>query len=127
MAERPGLTVCFNGSCPVCRAEIEHYRRLAGEDAGIAWLDVAADPAAAERLGIGGEAGFRRLHSVDAAGRVQAGLAAFDSLWSRLPRYRRLARLARWPVLRPLMSAVYERILAPAVYALHRRRQARHG
>ena len=72
MAERPDLTVCFNGSCPICRAEIEHYRQLAGEDAGIAWLDVAADPAAAERLGIGGEAGFRRLHSVDAAGRLHA-------------------------------------------------------
>ena len=26
MAEPPELTVCFNGSCPICRAEIDHYR-----------------------------------------------------------------------------------------------------
>lgn len=119
------VTVCYNGSCPVCAAEIAHYRRLAGEAAGLAFLDVAADPEAAARAGIGGEAGFRRLHAIGADGRVAAGVAAFLAVWDRLPRYRPLARLVRLPLVRPLAEALYERVLAPALLARHRRRTAR--
>jgi hypothetical protein len=45
-----------------------------------------------------------------------------------LPRYRRLARLARTPGIRPLAGALYERVLAPGLVrynAWRDRRRAR--
>lgn len=119
------VTVCYNGSCPVCRAEIGHYQGIAGAD--LAWRDVAADPGFAARHGLEGDAPFRRLHALAADGRLLAGLDAFAAVWDRLPRYRPLARLVRLPLVRPAAEILYERVAAPLLFALHRRRQARGG
>lgn len=123
MASHDSLTVCYNGACPVCRAEIAHYRRQAGTD--VRFLDVAADPAGAARLGLGDDARFRRMHAVDGAGRTTAGIDAFTAVWSRLPRYRWLARLMAYPMARQTAGWLYERLAAPLLYWLHRRRQRR--
>lgn len=125
MSGREPVTVCYNGSCPVCAAEIGHYRKLAGETAALRLLDVAAEPEAAATLGIGGDIGFRRLHAVDPSGQVAGGVEAFLAVWDRLPRYARLARLVRYPLVRPLAEAAYERVAAPLLFAWHRRRMRR--
>lgn len=119
------ITVCYNGSCPVCRAEIDHYRGQADPASGLAWLDAAADPAAAARHGLAGDDPFRRLHAVTADGRVLAGMEAFAAVWDRLPRYRWLARLVRRPALRHAAEVLYERAAAPVLFAMHRRRERR--
>ena len=125
--DRDGLTVCYNGSCPVCRTEIEHYRRQAPDTAGLRFLDVAADPAEAARLGLAGDRGFRRLHTVDDRGRLVAGVPAFVLIWRRLPRYRWLARMFDRPAARAIAIFAYERILAPALFSWHRLRQRSAG
>ena len=68
-------TVFYNGSCPVCRAEIEHYQHLdAGAEAALAWSDISASPDAARAFGMAPEAMRRRLHAVDANGRLLVGV-----------------------------------------------------
>ena len=119
------LTVCYNGACPVCRAEIDHYSHVAPADAGLTFLDVAADPAAAARLGLDGDRPFRRLHAVDAQGRIVGGVTAFVQVWQRLPAYRWLARLVDRPLAGRIAAFAYERIAAPVLFRLHRRRQRR--
>ena len=119
------LTVCYNGACPVCRAEVEHYRRAAAGDVALRFLDVAAEPAAAARHGLTGDAGFRRLYAIAADGSLLAGVPAFVAVWERLPRHRWLARVMRRPSLRACAEWVYERMAAPALFALHQRRQSR--
>jgi predicted DCC family thiol-disulfide oxidoreductase YuxK len=121
------ITVCYNGACPVCRAEIEHYRRCAPSDARLTLLDVAADPVAAARLGLAGDRPFRRLHAIDAQGRIVGGVAAFAQVWRRLPGYRFLARLVDKPLARNLAAFAYERVAAPLLFYLHQRRQRRTG
>jgi predicted DCC family thiol-disulfide oxidoreductase YuxK len=121
------LTVCYNGACPVCRAEIEHYRRRAPADADLRFLDVAAQPEEAARLGLVGDSPLRRLHAVGADGRVVAGVAAFTEVWQRLPGYRWLARLVGRPLPRRLAEMGYERIAAPLLFRLHLRRQRHAG
>jgi predicted DCC family thiol-disulfide oxidoreductase YuxK len=125
MAEAGELTVCYNGACPVCRAEIEHYRRRAPQGAALVFLDVAADPGAAARLGLAGDRPFRRLHAIDAHGRILSGVAAFAQVWERLPGYRWLARLVGRPLPRRLAGFAYERLAAPLLYRLHLRRERR--
>lgn len=111
------LTVYYNGACPICRREIEHYRRLCeGEPAPLAWVDISREPLVLAPRGVDSLSARRRLHAVDGSGTLHAGVAAFAELWARLPRYRWLARLVRRPWLRPLAEGFYEGLLAPALF-----------
>lgn len=116
-------TVLYNGSCPVCRTEIEHYRRLdrvAG--AALEWQDVAGLGRAVAPPGVDAEAMRRRLHVVDADGRLLVGIPAFARIWEHLPRYRWLAKVVRLPVVRTLAAQLYEPV-AKGLYAWDRRRR----
>ena len=117
------LKVLYNGECPICSTEVEGYKRSA-EKRGlpIAFEDLnAADLAA---WGVTEEQAARRFH-VARDGEILDGLPAFAALWEELPRLRWLARLVRLPVIRHVGAAVYDRILAPALYWMHCRRMAR--
>lgn len=115
---RPAPTVYFDGSCPLCRAEIAHYRRQAGADA-LHWVDVSAAGAA---LGDGLDCrrAMARFHVRDADGRLHSGGAAFACLWRALPGWRWLGRATGVPPLSWLLEAAYRGFL-PLRPALQRR------
>jgi predicted DCC family thiol-disulfide oxidoreductase YuxK len=126
---RAALTTYYNGACPVCSREIGHYRRLGEIDraAGgpLGWCDVAASPDALAAFGIDQAAAKRRLHVVDGTGRLHVGVDAFALLWETLPRYRPLAAIVRHRTVRPAATWLYDRVLAPALVALDKRRERR--
>jgi len=97
-------TVYFDGGCPLCRREIAHYRRQEGAGE-IDWVDAAAcDPAAL--AGLPRDSALSRLHVRRADGALVSGAAAFAMIWTRLPAYGWLGRLAaRRPVLALLETA----------------------
>lgn len=110
-------TVFYNGSCPVCRTEIEHYRDLdAADGAAIDFEDINADEAALSTVGLDRETASRRLYVRDGNGEVLAGIPAFAAIWDRLPRYRWLATLSRWPVMRTVLPWLYE----PVAFCIYR-------
>jgi len=117
------MTVVYDGSCPVCRHEIDAYRRSAAAS-GIAmdWCDISQRDVPAAAGGITADDAARRLHVIS-DGKVHAGVDAFEALWSRLPALRALAHLLRWPLVRPIAHVVYEGVLAPALYRLNRERR----
>ncbi|NHB75526.1 thiol-disulfide oxidoreductase DCC family protein [Rhodobacter calidifons] len=111
--------VLYNDTCPVCRFEIDVYRRRAqAEGLPIRFdaLDRAGD------WGLTPDQAARSLH-VWQDGRVLAGMAAFRALWATMPRWRWLARVTGWPVIRPLADLAYEHVAAPILYRAHLRRQ----
>jgi predicted DCC family thiol-disulfide oxidoreductase YuxK len=113
--------VLYNQTCPVCRFEIDSYRRRAAAQG----LPIRFDTLdRAEDWGLTPDQAARRLH-VWHRGRVLSGLAAFRALWGEMPGWRWLARLTGWPLIRPLMAFVYDRIAAPLLYRAHLRRQRR--
>ncbi len=117
------LTVIYNGACPICAREIAHYRRQAeAARAAIAFVDLNGSPGHVR--GLTPDAAARRLHADDGE-RMHSGVAAFTLLWDRLPGWRWLARLVRLPGIGAVAGCVYERILAPTLYAMHRRRERR--
>jgi predicted DCC family thiol-disulfide oxidoreductase YuxK len=113
--------VIYNGACPICSREVEAYARYcAYRDLPIRFDDLNLIDLSA--YGIDEEAARRQLHVLH-DGRVVAGLPAFLILWEAMPRFRILARLLRLPVIRPLAAVTYDRLLAPALYAMDRRRR----
>ncbi len=108
-------TVFYDGGCPICRREIDHYRKL---DAGnqVNWCDIHAEPAAVEGSGVSFEDAMARLYVLDRHGRLRSGAEAFTVIWDELPGWRWLAKLVR-----------ALRLIGPMewVYGLWLRRRAR--
>ena len=115
--------VLYNGACPICSTEVEGYKRSA-EKRGLPIVFQDLNAADLAVWGVDADQAARRFH-VAKNGEILDGLPAFAALWEDLPNLRWLARLMRLPVIRPLGAVVYDRVLAPALYALHRRRIAR--
>lgn len=115
------MTVLYDGGCPLCSREINHYRRLA-RHRSIDWLDVTQPGADIGRFGLNREAALKLFHVVDRTGSMHVGARAFIALWEELPRYRWLARLCRSLGLIPLLEALYVRFAG-----WHFRRRCRDG
>jgi predicted DCC family thiol-disulfide oxidoreductase YuxK len=99
-------TVYFDGACPLCRREIDHYRRQA-QSALVAWVDVSTCHAAELGADLDRAAALARMHVRRADGQLVSGAAAFAEIWRHLPAYAWLARLAAWPRLLAVMEAGY--------------------
>jgi len=120
----PQLTVYYNTKCPVCNAGIDFQRsRLArAARAGvIAFRDIKLEPDALARFGAGIEDVRRRLHAVDADGRLHLGADCAVAIWRNTPGDAWLGRLVGLPVVRPIARVVYDRF-ADLLYAWNRRK-----
>jgi predicted DCC family thiol-disulfide oxidoreductase YuxK len=113
--ENPALTIYFDGSCPLCRAEISHYRRQAGADK-LCFRDVSQDDQPLEP-DLTKESAMSRFHVRRSDGRLVSGAAAFVSVWSQLPRWRWAARISALPGVLVLLELSY-RLFLPARPAL---------
>ena len=115
------LTVIYNDTCPICAREVAGYRRLTrthGLD--IAYRGLSGGDLA--RFGLTRRDAARRFH-VMKDGVLVSGIPAFALVWERIPRLRWLARTVRLPVVAPVAAALYDHVAAPALFALHRRRE----
>lgn len=104
----PGLTVLFDGGCPLCSREIAHYQKL-GSLAPIQWLDVTGEDSEWKGWGVEREAALAEFHVFDETGCLHKGADGFVALWGALPYYRWLARICRGLHLLPLMRLAYAR------------------
>ncbi|NRB01357.1 MAG: DUF393 domain-containing protein [Rhodobacteraceae bacterium] len=116
------IDVIYNGACPICSREIAIYQRDAeASDAPVAWTDLTRN---ALPIDITAEEAAKRLHVVD-GDQVLVGAPAFIAMWAAIPRWRWLARIVGAPGIRQIAGLIYDHILAPVLYAMHRRRQKR--
>lgn len=105
----PPLTVYYDGACPLCRAEIGHYRGQDGADA-LCFRDVSASTGDLPE-GVSREQALARFHVRRADGGVVSGALAFIEIWKLLPRWRWAARIAGLPGVALLMEGAYRLFL----------------
>jgi predicted DCC family thiol-disulfide oxidoreductase YuxK len=120
----PDLTVWYNTKCPVCDAGIEWQRsRLvrAARAGLIEFRDIGLEPDALARFGAGVEDVRRRLHAIDAQGRLHVGADCAIQMWLRTPGHGWLGRLLGLPIIHPMARAGYDRF-ADLLYAWNRRK-----
>ncbi len=118
--------VLFNGACPVCSREINHYRKLSRKQALAIRYDSLEEAAHLSDWGLSAESAAKRLH-VRKDGKIYAGVPAFVALWQEIPQMRWLARAVSLPGVMGVTSVLYDHILAPALYRWHVWRLARDG
>ena len=108
-SQLPKSTVYFDGSCPLCRAEIGYYQRK-DQFSALCFVDIS-EPGGIPPEGITQERAMKRFHVRASDGRVLSGAAAFVEVWTRLPRWRWAARLAGLPGVTPLLEVGYRLFL----------------
>ena len=113
------LEVFYDGACPLCRREVEHYRRR--DRAGrVKWVDIARPEFVAAAVGLDPLRVQQVMHARTADGRVFTEVSAFVRIWEALPA-RPLTRLARWVLKIPGMmwvAGVMYRLFARNRYRL---------
>jgi uncharacterized protein (TIGR01777 family) len=107
--------VYANFDCPVCNAEMTHYREASERcGAGIEFVPVRVVRHAA-RWGLAEADLRRRLFVVGEDGEALSGIEAFRAIWIQLPRLRWLAVVAGLPGIRQLLELLYDLVCAPAL------------
>jgi ubiquinone biosynthesis monooxygenase Coq7 len=103
-----GLTVMFDGSCPLCRREVGVYQSLTPLSP-VAWQDVSQ-----VTQGLTPELQARymaRFHVQKESGELLSGAAAFVALWQVMPGWRWLGRLGALPGMTPVLEVFYKGFL----------------
>ena len=108
-ADDTKLTVYFDGACPLCSAEIAHYKRQSGADA-ICFVDASA-PDQDFGPDLSQNDALARIHVRKSDGSLSSGAAAFASVWEVLPKWRWAAKIAGLPGMGLVLEGLYRAFL----------------
>lgn len=105
-SDRQKLVMFFDGSCPLCRREVRHYRRV-DRSRRIEWIDINEDRTLLNAFGISYDDAMQRLHVLTRDGRMVGGAYAFAAVWLELPYYRWLAKFLYGTRTLPALDVLY--------------------
>ena len=130
-ADEIAADIYYNGECPVCRTEMEHYAEVcARARPQLHFIDSTRQPNELASYGLRREHLESRVYIRDRRGNILSGMPAIVALWTRMPGHKWLARLFSLPLLRPASVAMYDHVIAPTLawWARSRaRRSLRYG
>lgn len=111
--DNPGLTVLYDGSCPLCQREIAHVKGLAQNkgNTGLQFVDISDKHTTPQFDETQRNQLLARFHVERSDGTRLDGAAAFVAMWERLPGWRWLAILSRFPGVLHVMEWSYTRFL----------------
>ena len=114
--KKPTIQVIYNNSCSICRLEINHYKKQNTDT--IQYFDLHQN--LPEKFGsIEKSKLIRKLHVSD-GDKIYIGVDAFKLIWSKINRYRFLAKLLDYKVVHFLATYLYE-VLAFFLYLKNRK------
>jgi predicted DCC family thiol-disulfide oxidoreductase YuxK len=104
------MTVFYDGSCPLCSAEIGVYRRCAGAET-LVFVDVSAHEVSTVAPGLDKATALRRFLVRVTDGTLASGAEGFGHLWLTLPAWRWLGHIVLLPGMLQASEAVYRGFL----------------
>ncbi|MEM7465004.1 MAG: DUF393 domain-containing protein [Pseudomonadota bacterium] len=105
------LTVFYDGGCPICKKEIELYRKIDPQKSLI-WQDITSLKQHQIPTGKSRKQLLEIFHVNGSNGEWHTGVDAFGVIWSRLPALRRFSFVFSFPVTRHLAIGFYQLFLA---------------
>jgi uncharacterized protein len=108
--------IYYNGECPVCRTEMEHYADVcATSRPDLRFVDSTKQPNEFANCGLSREHLERRVYLKDSEGRILSGMPAIIALWLKMPGYAWLAKTFSLPLLRQTTAVLYDHVVAPSL------------
>ncbi|MBY0470907.1 DUF393 domain-containing protein [bacterium] len=100
------MKVFYDGLCPLCSREINHYRGAQGSDQ-ICFVDITSHEFRPEEEGLDSAAVHRVIHVKRDDGTTVTGVDAFREIWNTLPAYKWLGKVVGLSPIRFLMGLGY--------------------
>ena len=97
--------VFYNQSCSICRAEINHYKKITKDE--FDFVDVTNNEMAKVQTKSDAATLLRRMHVIE-NGHLYSGARAFFIVWSKIPRYQLLSKVLGLPIIFTLFHLFYE-------------------
>lgn len=114
------LKVYFDGLCPLCSREIDHYRKNSKADL-IDFIDITPATFDAKSEGLDPFLVHKEMHAKRPDGTLAVGVDAFLEIWQILNGYHWLARLVSSRSLRPAANFGYSVFAAVRPYLPRRK------
>ncbi len=105
------LLVYFDGLCPLCSREINHYRKQEGSNK-ISFIDITDENFSAAEQGLDPVKVHQVMHVKTSNGDLRTGVDAFVAIWQVLPKFSWLAKLAQNRLVRPFLDIGYHTFAA---------------
>ena len=96
------IKVFYDGKCGVCSKEINHYKSIAPKDV-FEWIDVTESSLDLSKETFSLAEALKVLHVKNSKNELFLGLDAFILIWSKLSKFRILATITSFPVIRSIL------------------------
>lgn len=106
MTNSAALTIFYDGLCPLCAREIEHYRKKKGSEK-LKFMDITDPSFKAQEFGLDPKLVHQVMHVRKKDGTIATKVDAFIAIWQELPAYKLLARVADLRAVRPFLEIGY--------------------
>ncbi len=107
MENNKDMKVFYDGNCYVCDFEMGSYKKRCGEKQKIEFVDITSEGFDAKKEGLDPEDVKKSFH-VKIGDEKISGVEAFINIWDRIGPYNILGKVARKPVIRPLLECSYK-------------------
>ena len=114
-------TVYYDGACPLCLSEIDYYKRR-DSTSSINWIDATRCEQSLLGIGLSRDDALKRFHVRSPEGHLLSGAEAFSEVWSTLPGFSWLGRIARTRVIGGCLEILYRGflIIRPGIQKIYR-------
>lgn len=103
----PRVTIWYDGSCPLCVAEISLIRRLDAKKGRLAFVNLTGDSTCPLDRGDM----LAKFHAQEAGKEIVVGAAAFGAMWRQVTLFQPLGWLALFPPALWVLDKLYVQFL----------------